>query len=135
MADFEELTKKVQEVASAAAEKAQAVAAAAGEKVQDAVDSVKLSAAILSEQRNIDKKYRVIGEWYVAEVEEEVPDAVADIIAAIRASKEKIAELEALRSSKGCEEESAPAEERICPNCGAAAASRYCPDCGTQLRE
>ena len=44
-------------------QKAKSMAAAAGEKARDVADSAKLTAAILSEQRELDKNYRAIGEW------------------------------------------------------------------------
>lgn len=94
MAFFEDLSKKVQDVAFAAAEKSKEVAAAASEKAQDAAESVKTSVAIASEQRAIEKNYRAIGEWYVSELTGEAPEAVADIVKAIRDSQAKIAELQ-----------------------------------------
>lgn len=110
MAFFEDLSKKVQdvafaaaekgrEVAAVAAEKGKEVAAVAGEKAQDAADSVKLSVAIAGEQRAIEKNFRAIGEWYVSSVGEDVPEAVADLVRAVRESQAKIAELEAQRAA------------------------------------
>ena len=49
---------------------------------------------IAGEQRAIEKNYRAIGEWYVSELKGEAPEAVADIVAAIRASQAKIAALQ-----------------------------------------
>lgn len=94
MAFFEDLSKKVQNVAFAAAEKGKEVAAVASEKAQDAAEAVKTNMAIASEQRAIEKNYRAIGEWYVSELSGEIPEAIADIVKAIRASQEKIAELQ-----------------------------------------
>ena len=94
MAFFEDLSRKVQDVAFAAAEKGKEVAAIASEKAQDAADTVKTNVAIAGEQRAIEKNYRAIGEWYVSELKGEAPEAVADIVAAIRASQAKIAELQ-----------------------------------------
>ena len=87
MAFFEDLSRKVQDVAFAAAEKGKEVAAIASEKAQDAADTVKTNVAIAGEQRAIEKNYRAIGEWYVSELKGEAPEAVADIVAAIRASQ------------------------------------------------
>ena len=81
MAFFEDLSRKVQDVAFAAAEKGKEVAAIASEKAQDAADTVKTNVAIA-------------GEWYVSELKGEAPEAVADIVAAIRASQAKIAKLQ-----------------------------------------
>ena len=94
MAFFEDLSRKVQDVAFAAAEKGKEVAAIASEKAQDAADTVKTNVAIAGEQRAIEKNYRAIGEWYVSELKGEAPEAVADIVAAIRASQAKIATLQ-----------------------------------------
>ena len=90
MAFFEDLSRKVQDVAFAAAEKGKEVAAIASEKAQDAADTVKTNVAIAGEQRAIEKNYRAIGEWYVSELKGEAPD----IVAAIRASQAKIAALQ-----------------------------------------
>ena len=99
MAFFEDLSRKVQDVAFAAAEKGKEVAAIASEKAQDAADTVKTNVAIAGEQRAIEKNYRAIGEWYVSELKGEAPEAVADIVAAIRASQAKIAALQGEEAS------------------------------------
>ena len=83
MSYFEEVTQKARELAATAAEKA-----------REAADSAKISAAIISEKRELDKNYRAIGQWYACENTGEVPEAIADVIAAVRASQEKIAELQ-----------------------------------------
>ena len=94
MAFFEDLKKKAQDVAFVATEKAQEVAAVASEKAQDVAERAKIEYAIAAEKHSIEKNYRAIGEWYVSTVET-APDAVADIVAAVRTSQAKIAELEA----------------------------------------
>ena len=94
MAFFDELKSKAQAYAGIAGEKVKDVAEAAADKAKDLKDSAKLNMAIASEQRELEKNYRAIGEWYVSTVET-APDAVADIVAAVRASQAKIAELEA----------------------------------------
>ena len=99
MAFFEDLSRKVQDVAFAAAEKGKEVAAIASEKAQDAADTVKTNVAIAGEQRAIEKNYRAIGEWYVSELKGEAPEAVADIVAAIRASQARIAALQGEEAS------------------------------------
>ena len=75
MAFFEDLSRKVQDVAFAAAEKGKEVAAIASEKAQDAAETVKTNVAIAGEQRAIEKNYRAIGEWYVSELKGEAPEA------------------------------------------------------------
>jgi len=128
MAFFSELSKKVK-----------STAAVAGEKAKDAAELAKINVAIAGEQRNIEKNYRSIGEWLVNEYEGEIPEAVKDLVEAVAASKEKIAELEASKPSKDDEAEEAPAEEKApvkaCPICGAEADSKFCPQCGAPMGE
>ena len=121
MAFFDELTKKAQLVAGAAAEKAKDLAETATEKAKAATDAAKVNMEILSEQREIEKNYRAIGEWFVSEFQGELPDAVKDVVAAVNASKEKIAQLEAAKR-KGETQDEEPQEEsgdaKTCSVCG-----------------
>ena len=110
MAFFDELTKKAQLVAGAAAEKAKDLAETATEKAKAATDAAKMNMEILSEQREIEKNYRAIGEWFVSEFQGELPDAVKDVVAAVNASKEKIAQLEAAKRKEETQDEE-PQEE------------------------
>jgi len=125
MAFFNELGKK-----------AKSAAAVAADKAKDAAELTKISVAIAGEQRDIDKNYRAIGEWFANEYEGEVPEAVRDLLEAINASKAKIAELEA---AKAATKEKAPVEEapagKTCPICGAQADSKFCPQCGAPMGE
>ncbi len=124
MAFFDDLTKKVKDVAAVATDKA-----------KDTAELAKINVAIAGEQRNIDKNYRAIGEWYVNEYEGEIPDAIRELVEAVAAAKAKIAELE---TSKPVKEE-APVEEaapvKTCPICGAVADSKFCPQCGAPMGE
>lgn len=137
MANFDELGKKVQDAAGAAAEKVQDLVSAAAEKVKLASENAKLTVAIISEQREIEKNYKAIGEWFVSEFDGEIPDAVKDVVAAVNASKAKIAELEASRPVKDEAEdfadEPADPELKTCSVCGAASNSKFCPDCGAPM--
>ncbi|MCI6321153.1 MAG: zinc ribbon domain-containing protein [Clostridiales bacterium] len=124
MAFFDELTKKAKDVANLAADKA-----------KDAAELTKISVAIAGEQKEIDKNYRTIGEWFVNEYEGEIPDAVRDLVEAVNAGKAKIAELEASKPVKEEEpvvEESVPAGKK-CPICGAESDSKFCPQCGAPM--
>ena len=123
MAFFEDLTKKAKGMASVAADKA-----------KDAAELTKINVAIAGEQREIDKTYRTIGEWFVNEYEGEIPDAVRELVEAVNASKAKIAELEA---SKPVKEEPVVEEtpEKVCPICGAKSDSKFCPQCGAPMGE
>ena len=93
MAFFDELKSK----AGVAAEKAKELAGAAAEKAKDMADTAKLNMEISGQQRELEKNYRAIGEWFVAECPYETPDAIKDVVAAIHAGKAKIAELEAAK--------------------------------------
>ena len=125
MAFFDELTKKAKDVAAVAADKA-----------KDAAELTKLSVAIAGEQREIDKNYRIIGEWFVNEYEGEIPDAVRDMVEAVNASKAKIAELEAAKEATKDEPVvDVVTAEKTCPICGAKADSTFCPQCGAPMGE
>ena len=84
MAFFDNFSKKVQDVAFVATEKAQQVVAVAGEKANAVADKAKTEYEMASERRSMDKNYRAIGEWYVSTLEGDAPEAVADIVAAIK---------------------------------------------------
>jgi len=122
MAFFNDLTKKAKDVAAVAAD-----------KTKDAAGVVKLNVAIAGEQREIEKTYRAIGEWFVNEYEGEIPDAVRELVEAVAASKAKIAELEAAKKADEPVVEAAPA--KACPICGAAGDSKFCPQCGAPMGE
>ena len=120
---IDELTKKAKDMAAAAADKA-----------KGAADLAKINVAIAGEQREIDKTFRSIGEWFVNEYEGEIPDTVRELVEAVNASKAKIAELEASKPVKAEEEAGAPDEAetagKACPICGAVSDSKFCPQCG-----
>ena len=116
--------------------KAKTAAAVAADKAKDAAELTKISVAIAGEQRNIDKSYRAIGEWFANEYEGEIPDAVKDLLEAVNAAKAKIAELEAAKVAmkEGAPAAAAPAG-KVCPICGAQAESKFCPQCGAPMGE
>lgn len=132
----EDLTKKAQQVAGAAAEKAKDLAGTATEMAKAAIDTAKMNMEILSEQREIEKNYRAIGEWFVSEFQGEVPDAVKDVVATVNASKEKIAQLEASKK-KETAQEAEPVEKsddaKTCSVCGTVSDSNFCPHCGAPM--
>ena len=138
--DFDDLSKKTIDIAAVAADKAKDVAFLAADKAKDVAKLTKISVAIAGEQREIDKNYRTIGEWFVSEYEGEIPDGVRDLVEAVNAAKARIAELEASKPAKTEEpEEAAPVTEetpqRTCPICGAASDSKFCPHCGAPMGE
>ena len=110
-------------------QKAREFADAASGMAREAADSVKVTAAILAEQREMDKNYRAIGTWYVSQLDGEVPDAVADLVAAVRLSQERIEELRASRQK----EDAVP--EHKCPLCGTVSTGKFCPNCGAPMGE
>ena len=122
MAFFDELTKK-----------AKGVAAVAADKAKDAAELTKITVAIAGEQKEIDKNYRAIGEWFANEYEGEIHDAVRDLVEAINASKAKIAELEASKPSKDEPEVAEAPAGKKCPICSAVSDSKFCPQCGAPM--
>ena len=135
MAFFEDLTKKTKDLAYVAADKAKDVAAVAADKAKDAAELTRISMAIAGEQREIDKNYRTIGEWFVSEYEGEIPEAVKDLVDAVAASKARIAELEDSKPKRENDEEKVVVPEgmKVCPVCGAASDSKFCPKCGAPM--
>ena len=136
------LGKKAQEYAGVAVDKARDLAEVAAEKAKSVSDSAKASMEIISEQREMEKNYRAIGEWFVSEYEGEVPDAVKDVVAAVNASKARIAEMEAEKASKSAapaneqtKEEENAVSVKVCPVCGAASEDKFCPHCGAPMGE
>ena len=132
--DFDDLSKKTMDIAAVAADKAKDVAFLAADKAKDVAKLTKISVAIAGEQRELDKTYRTIGEWYVNEYEGEISDSVRELVEAA------VAALEPSKPAKTEEpEEAAPVTEetpqRTCPICGAASDSKFCPHCGAPMGE
>ena len=140
MSFFENVAEKAKQYANIAADKAKDVASAAANKARDMKETAQLTMAIKSEQREMDKNYRAIGQWFASEYEGEIPDAVKDVVAAIEASKAKVEEMEATLAAKSAADEEAVVEEdgqvpqlKVCPLCGTATNSRFCPECGAEV--
>ena len=104
--------KKVQDVAFIAAEKAQQVAAVASEKASIVADKAKTEYEMAAERRSMDKNYRAIGEWYVSALEGDAPEAVADIVAAIKNSQDKLAAYEAAKAEAAAAKAEAAAAKK-----------------------
>lgn len=123
---IDELTRKAKDVANKAAD-----------RTKDAAELVKINVAIAGEQKEIDKNYRAIGEWFVSEYEGEIPEAVRETVEAVNASKAKIAELEASKPvrEEAVEETEEESAGKKCPICGAESDSKFCPQCGAPMGE
>ena len=133
---FDELGKKAQAYAGVAADKAKDLAGAASEKAKTVVGTAKINRAIMMEQRELDKNYKAIGKWFVAEYAQEIPEAVKDVVEAVNASKAKIAEMEAAKEATKDEPVvEVVTAEKTCPICGAKADSKFCPQCGAPMGE
>ena len=136
MAFFEELSRKAKDMAAVAADKAKDVAAVAADKARETTEKTKISVAIAGEQREIEKNYRMIGEWFINEYDGELPEAVQELADAVAASKARIAELEeqknAVKAEPVVEVEAEPAV-KACPVCGAESDSKFCPKCGAPM--
>lgn len=91
---------KAGELKDYAGEKAGALKDYAGEKAGAIKDAARTNVSLVNEKRNLEKNYQALGEWYAAYCGDDAPEAVADIVGAIRASQERIAELKALKGGK-----------------------------------
>ena len=100
MANLEDIKRKAQSAAYATAEKAKDAAVFAGEKAVALKDATKVRVSLINEKRKLEKCYQALGEWFAAQYGDDVPEGAEDIVKAVRASQEKIAELQALKGDK-----------------------------------
>jgi|GEM_PF-1901219 len=100
MANLEDIKRKAQSAAYTTAEKAKEAAAFASEKAVALKDATKVRVSLINEKRKLEKCYQALGEWFAAQYGDDVPEGAEDIVKAVRASQEKIAELQTLKGEK-----------------------------------
>ncbi len=123
--------------------KAKSGATAAIDRAREAAENLRVNIAIAGEQKNIDKNCVAIGLWYVSDYEGEIPEGVKELVDAVKASKAKIAELEASKTARAEAAASATDDEdeeektagKPCPICGEISDTKFCPHCGAPMGE
>ena len=137
MSFFENFAEKAKLYANIAADKAKDVAEVAADKAKDVKETAQLNMAIRSEQRELEKNYRAIGQRFASEFEGEVPEAIKDVMEAIQTSRAKIEAMEAELAEKPHTEIEITIEKeadlKACPVCGTATNTRFCPECGAEV--
>lgn len=137
MSFFENFAEKAKLYANIAADKAKDVAEVAADKAKDVKETAQLNMAIRSEQRELEKNYRAIGQWFASEFEGEIPEAIKDVVEAIQTSRAKIEAMEAELAEKPHTEIEFTIEKdadlKTCPVCGTATNTRFCPECGAEV--
>lgn len=137
MSFFENFAEKAKLYANIAADKAKDVAEVAADKAKDVKETAQLNMAIRTEQRELEKNYRAIGQWFASEFEGEIPEAIKDVVEAIQTSRAKIEAMEAELAEKPHTEIEITIEKeadlKACPVCGTATNTRFCPECGAEV--
>lgn len=137
MSFFENFAEKAKLYANIAADKAKDVAEVAADKAKDVKETAQLNMAIRSEQRELEKNYRAIGQWFASEFEGEIPEAIKDVVEAIQTSRAKIEAMEAELAEKPHTEIEITIEKdadlKTCPVCGTTTGTRFCPECGAEI--
>ena len=91
---------------------------------------------MLFRSRELNKRYCEIGQWYANDYAQDgIPEAIADVMKAVKDSQEKIAALQAEREKVEAEEAIPTEEGKVCPVCGKISDARFCPHCGAPLVE
>lgn len=96
-------------------------------KAAEMADITKLMTQSATEKAKLKGLYQKVGELYIEKFELCPDEALAEVVAEVTASKEKIAELEVAIS--------AAKKEKVCPACGATndTAAAFCKSCGAAL--
>ena len=100
MAKIEEIKRAAQNAAYTATEKAQGMAAVAGEKANAVKEVAKTNISLVTEKRNLEKAYQALGEWYAAQLGEDVPEGAENLVAAIRLTQQNLETLKNLKSEQ-----------------------------------
>ena len=139
-----ELKDKAKGMAELATEKVRDVAEVAGDKARDVADSAKLTMALAQEQRELERNYQAIGQWFCQEYKGEIPEALRDVLSAVEANRRRIEKLKAAKENGGCVEavdlaqsgaESAAEEPEVeCPVCHERSRGKFCAKCGAPLQ-
>ena len=138
------LKDKARGMAELATEKVRDVAEVAGDKARDVADSAKLAVALAQEQRELERNYQAIGQWFCQEYKGEIPEALRDVLSAVEANRRRIEKLKAAKENGGCveavdlAESGAEAEaeepEVECPVCHEMSRGKFCAKCGAPLQ-
>lgn len=116
------------------------VAQTTANKTKELAGTAKINLAIAAEEREINKHFTALGEWYY-ETNNANPDpAVAETFAAIEACYAKIEQLKetdvaASSQTSEAESEAVVEIEITCPSCGQPATGAFCSTCGQKIEE
>jgi len=129
MTFFQELSKTLSSVAQTTAN-----------KTKELAGNAKTNLAIAAEEREINKHFIALGEWYYESNGANPDPAVAETLAAIEACYSKIEQLNAAAEAEVNLNADvvafADAEEgQACPSCGAIVNGAFCASCGQKIEE
>ena len=104
------------------------------EKSKDLAENAKINLAISAEEREIEKSYKQLGEWYFNNYGDNCDASQAETTAKIKAS---LAKIEELRAQLDSEEDETGDSVKSCPVCGekVEADSKFCPSCGASIQK
>ena len=138
MAFFEDLGKKISETSSGVVK-----------KTKDTAEVMKLSATLTDEEKALEKAYSHLGEAYLNAHPEDYDEKLANFVALVNESKEKIeqyrAEIYRLKGFIACQNcgNMVPADTVFCTSCGTrmqpveepVVNGNVCEKCGNPLKE
>lgn len=129
---FDQLGKKISDVAEATVHKSKELA-----------DSAKTNMAISGEEREINKDFMELGRWYYQNYREQPAEGATALVADITARYQQIEMLKASLEKEGnsititVKPQATETGDHSCPSCGDSipAGSRFCPQCGQPVEE